>query len=69
MVPGGDGWSMESSREERPRMSDSRMNSWRVLEHFWPVWVRKVIAAVHSGVDRRVSRAKSCRWVTSRSKM
>ena len=44
------------------------MNSWRDEVQIWPVAVRKFIPAVHSEVERRVSRAKSCRWVTRRAR-
>lgn len=34
----------------------------------WPVAARNWSPAIHSFVLRRVSRAKSCKWVTSRSR-
>lgn len=45
------------------------MNSWRTSVQIWPTSVRKRRPFIHSSVLRRVSRAKSWRWVTRRSKM
>ena len=44
------------------------MNSWRDSVQIWPVAVRKWMALSHSDVERRVSRAKSCRCVTRRAR-
>lgn len=67
MLEGGLGWSIASTRRERPRMSERRMNSCRTSEEICPTWTRKLRAAIHSFVLNRVSRAKSWRWVTRRS--
>ena len=41
------------------------MNSWRLSSHFWPVSVRKRIAAIHSSMVGSTSRTTACRWVTT----
>jgi hypothetical protein len=61
----GLGWSIESTRRERPRMSERRMNSYLTSVLIWPTAVRKRRAVIHSCEERRVSRAKSWKWVTS----
>ncbi|MNL66079.1 hypothetical protein D3C87_1904930 [compost metagenome] len=49
---------------ERPRVSDSRMNSWRLSSVMCPTSVRKRIASIHSASVSLTSRAKECRCCT-----
>jgi hypothetical protein len=46
-------------------MSERRMNSYLTSVLIWPTAVRKRRAVIHSCEERRVSRAKSWKWVTS----
>jgi hypothetical protein len=64
VAPGGFAWFSAIVNIDSPSVSDSRMNSWRVSLHGWPVALRKAMPACHSASVRRTSRAKSCRWVT-----
>src|SRR5205085_4930116 len=50
---------------ERPRMSESRMNSWRFSSHFWPTAVRNLMPSNHSSSVRCTSRAQACRCFTA----
>src|SRR5256885_1621504 len=50
---------------DRPRMSESRMNSWRLSSHFWPTAVRNLMPSNHSSSVSCTSRAKPCRCFTA----
>ena len=52
---------MSSTSMLTPMVSDSRMNSWRLSSHFWPMAVRNSIASNHSAPVGRTSLTKACR--------
>src|SRR3954463_1168415 len=65
VAPGTDLWLSATTIIDRPRMSESRMNSWRLSSHFWPTDVRNLMPSNHSSSVRCTSRAKACRCFTA----
>src|SRR6185295_372280 len=65
VAPGTVLWLRATIIIDRPRMSDSRMNSWRLSSHFWPTAVRNLMPSNHSSSVSSASRAKACRCFTA----
>src|SRR5207245_328694 len=65
VAPGGVLWLSATTIMDRPRMSESRMNSWRLSSHFWPTAVRNLMPSNHSSSVSCTSRAKPCRCFTA----
>src|SRR5215813_12785609 len=65
VAPGTVLWLRATIIIERPRMSESRMNSWRLSSHFWPTAVRNLMPSNHSSSVSCTSRAKAWRCVTA----
>src|SRR6185503_5168049 len=65
VAPGTVLWLSATIIIERPRMSESRMNSWRLSSHFWPTAVRNLMPSNHSSSVSSTSRAKACRCFTA----
>ena len=63
--PGAVLWLSATIIIDRPRMSESRMNSWRLSSHFWPTAVRNLMPSNHSSSVSCTSRAKACRCFTA----
>src|SRR6267143_4879391 len=61
VAPGGVLWLSATTIIDTPRMSESRMNSWRLSSHFWPTAVRNLMPSNHSSSLRFTSRANMCR--------
>jgi hypothetical protein len=59
VAPSGTGWLIASTSMETPSVSDSRMNSWRLSSHMWPVRVRNSMPYSHSFWVGRTSRTKA----------
>src|SRR5690349_2348862 len=65
VAPGTVLWLSATIIMERPRMSESRMNSWRLSSHFWPTAVRYLMPSNHSSSVRCTSRANAWRCLTA----
>src|SRR5262245_33520864 len=65
VAPGTVLWLSATIIIDRPRMSESRMNSWRLSSHFWPTEVRNLMPSNHSSSVSWTSRAKACRCLTA----
>src|SRR6266850_8083126 len=65
VAPGAVLWLSAQTIIESPRMSESRMNSWRLSSHFWPTAVRNLMPSNHSSSVRCTSRANACRCLTA----
>ena len=64
-MPGPATLSTASTSIETPRMSESRINSWRLSEHIWPARVRKSMACDHSPCVRLRFLTIACKWRTT----
>src|SRR2546423_1859799 len=65
VAPGAVLWLSATIIIDRPRMSESRMNSWRLSSHFWPTAVRNLMPSNHSSSVSCASRANACRCFTA----
>src|SRR5438132_12196225 len=65
VAPGAVLWLSAQTIIDSPRMSESRMNSWRLSSHFWPTAVRNLMPSNHSSSVRCTSRANACRCLTA----
>src|SRR5438094_3486361 len=65
VVPGTVLWLSATIIIDRPRMSESRMNSWRLSSHFCPTAVRNLMPSNHSSSLSCTSRANACRCFTA----
>src|SRR5438067_3973240 len=65
VAPGAVLWLSATIIIESPRMSESRMNSWRLSSHFCPTAVRNLMPSNHSSSLSCTSRANACRCFTA----
>src|SRR5882672_1457569 len=65
VAPGAVLWLSAQTIIDSPRMSESRMNSWRLSSHFWPTAVMNLMPSNHSSSVRCTSRANACRCFTA----
>src|SRR5919107_6073117 len=61
VAPGGFLLLIPTTSIDTPRVSESRMNSWRLSSDMWPVLVRKSMARNHSSSVNPTSLTKACR--------